>query len=675
MRSLTTRVALAGSLVAVTLVGAVGITAFVALRGQIRDSLQRSAVHMAELHGSRSAALVTGIMADLASNAENPLIANALTDTVGRDAYVVPFLRGIQEVNGVPVSVAMTDHLGRTLAAGPRGPARGAEVEAARRAIAGNGMVTVLADGGEIVEVATPIIYRSTGTPEGALVYRFVVANLRAQDFRAFAKGITIELTDRVPPARPVDWGIGRSVHAVRGGLAVVVSVQADERALDGPQRRLLVVFAAVGLLCLGVVVAGSRIIARLVTRRLVRLEMDAARVVATGAFGERFPTQGGDEVARLAMSFNKVLDRLEDEAARRLEDSESRYRLLAEHASDVIARVTADGRVRYVSPAIAALVGIDPVAVVGGRLQTFIHPADRDRVGARLASPGEGGAISFRMTRMAGGHVWVEASTHGLGGEDGDVVAIIRDVTRRKAAEDALAAKTVDLERSNAELEQFAYVASHDLREPLRMVANYLQLIDRKLGDGKDEDLTDFLGFAIDGAKRMDRLILDLLEFSRVGRNRPDFEPVDLAEVLDAAAQPFRDKIAAAGGRLDLPEAAPAVDGDRQELARLFQNLIGNAVKYVPPDRAPEVVVSVAAEPEGVVVSVADNGIGIAEDHRERVFQIFQRLHSRDKYEGTGVGLAICRKIVDLHGGRIWIEANGDAGSVFRVALPAAEA
>ncbi|MEW5726226.1 MAG: ATP-binding protein, partial [Pseudomonadota bacterium] len=351
------------------------------------------------------------------------------------------------------------------------------------------------------------------------------------------------------------------------------------------------------------------------------------------------------------------------------------RYRLLAEHASDVIARVTADGRVRYVSPAIAALLGIDPVVVVGSRLQTFIHPADRDRVGARLASPGEGGAISFRMSQMDGGHVWVEASTHGLGGDDGDVVAIIRDVTRRKAAEDALAAKTIDLERSNAELEQFAYVASHDLREPLRMVANYLQLIDRKLGDGKDEDLTDFLGFAIDGAKRMDRLILDLLEFSRVGRNRPEFEPVDLAEVLYAAAQPFRDKIADGGGRLELPEAAPAVNGDRQELARLFQNLIGNAVKYVPPDRAPEVVVSVAVEPDGVVVSVADNGIGIAADHRERVFQIFQRLHSRDKYEGTGVGLAICRKIVDLHGGRIWIEANGNEGSVFRVALPSAEA
>ncbi len=224
---------------------------------------------------------------------------------------------------------------------------------------------------------------------------------------------------------------------------------------------------------------------------------------------------------------------------------------------------------------------------------------------------------------------------------------------------------------RSNAELEQFAYVASHDLRQPLRMVTGYLAQVERALGDRLNEDEAEMIGFAVHGAKRMDRLIVDLLEYSRVGRQGQDPEPVDLALVVPEVLDYLAPAIAEAGALVTTAGTLPAVAGQSSELLRLFQNLIGNAIKYRLPDRRPEVVVS--CRPDGVqwAFTVRDNGIGIEPENFERIFGVFQRLHTQKQYDGTGIGLAVCKKIVERHGGRIWVESETGQGSRFCFTLP----
>jgi PAS domain S-box-containing protein len=244
-----------------------------------------------------------------------------------------------------------------------------------------------------------------------------------------------------------------------------------------------------------------------------------------------------------------------------------------------------------------------------------------------------------------------------------GAVVAF-HDISERKAME-------IELKRSNAELEQFAYVVSHDLRQPLRMITSYLSLIERQLGQGVDEDLKSFFDFATGGAKRMDKLIIDLLEYSRVGRQKGNLTPLALSEVIADGVQNLTVAINEAGATVTVAEDFPQVMGDRSELVRLFQNLVGNAVKYRLPDRPCQVDVGFRRQGRDWVLWVTDNGIGIAEKDFERAFGVFQRLVAKDEYEGTGIGLAVCKKIVEHHGGRIWIESHLGKGSRFLFTLP----
>ncbi|WP_067686178.1 sensor histidine kinase [Nocardia jejuensis] len=229
------------------------------------------------------------------------------------------------------------------------------------------------------------------------------------------------------------------------------------------------------------------------------------------------------------------------------------------------------------------------------------------------------------------------------------------------------LDAQTIELRRSNAELEQFAYVASHDLQEPLRKVASFCQLLEKRYGDQLDDRATQYIGYAVDGAKRMQVLINDLLTFSRVGRVNDSITPTGLGDALDKAM----DNIAAAaeesGLQIVRPDPLPEVIGDPTLLAMLWQNLLGNAVKFHRPDLAPVVVITCEradGDLPGWQISVSDNGIGIAPEFSEKVFVIFQRLHGREEYSGTGIGLALCKKIVEYHGGKIWIDPEYHDGT-----------
>ncbi len=227
---------------------------------------------------------------------------------------------------------------------------------------------------------------------------------------------------------------------------------------------------------------------------------------------------------------------------------------------------------------------------------------------------------------------------------------------------------RTADLERSNQDLQQFAYVASHDLQEPLRMVSGYVELLERRYRGKLDADADEFIGYAVDGAERMRRLISDLLKFSRVGEE-VRFQEFPLEDALDDALMNLKRAVEDAGASVSYHEL-PRVHGDRNLVTQVFQNLIGNAIKF-RGEKPMRIEVSVRREEAAWLVSVEDNGIGIDPAHAERIFRIFQRLHGRDDYPGTGVGLAICRRIVERHGGRIWFDSEPGAGTAFRFTLP----
>jgi signal transduction histidine kinase len=248
----------------------------------------------------------------------------------------------------------------------------------------------------------------------------------------------------------------------------------------------------------------------------------------------------------------------------------------------------------------------------------------------------------------------------------------IVAELAAVETARRQLEEQARELQRSNAELEQFAYVASHDLQEPLRKVASFCQALQARYGGQLDERADQYIEFAVDGAKRMQSLISDLLAFSRAGHGGREHELVELDQVLAAAKLSLADSIEGTDGRV-VADALPAVRGDRAQLISLFQNLISNAIKF--HGAKPPVVRIGADRRDGEwELGFCDNGMGIEREYAERIFLIFQRLHARDAYEGSGIGLALCRKIVEYHGGRIWLDTDYSQGACFRLTLPTAE-
>lgn len=287
-------------------------------------------------------------------------------------------------------------------------------------------------------------------------------------------------------------------------------------------------------------------------------------------------------------------------------------------------------------------------------------------------SSPGVYQDTAWRHMKKNGEVIDVELTAHAIEFERKRArMVIINDITERKKADLLLQQLNNDLEEragelagSNAELERFAYIASHDLQEPLRMVSSFLQLLQKKYKGQLDEKANQYIHYAVDGAERMKTLILDLLEYSRVGSGKEAFAPVDMDAVMKEVGDIFREKIIAARAQVDLAPL-PNAFGDRVQLAQLMQNLVGNALKY--HSEAPPVIRIRGKEvPGGWQYCVEDNGIGIDPMFFEKIFIIFQRLHNKSDYSGTGIGLAICKKIVERHGGKIWVASTPGKGSAF---------
>ncbi len=354
-------------------------------------------------------------------------------------------------------------------------------------------------------------------------------------------------------------------------------------------------------------------------------------------------------------------------------ERTETQLRVLAESLPIGIYRAEPDGRCVYANTRWREVYGLAPddeMDWVGS-----IHRDDVERVLTdirRCASSGQQFESTFRVGGSDAVERWARATASPVRSVEGSVegfVGSVEDITERRRAEVLLAKSAERLERSNRELAEFASVAAHDLAEPLRVIEGYLHVLRSRRGDQLDDDARSYIGHAIDGAERLQDLIDDLLSYSRATTESAPFTDVDLATTVGNAVGSLEVRVAETNATVEVGPL-PVVSGNPRQLEQLFQNLIANALKFTAPGDSPSVEVSATAVPDGWQIDVADHGIGIASEHRERVFGMFKRLNGRDTYEGTGIGLAICRKVVDAHQGRIWV-ADSEHGTVIRLVLP----
>jgi PAS domain S-box-containing protein len=366
----------------------------------------------------------------------------------------------------------------------------------------------------------------------------------------------------------------------------------------------------------------------------------------------------------------------LRKNAEKHLAQMEGKYRGLLEAAPDAMVVVNQAGEIVLLNLQAEKQFGYRRNELLGQKVTNIIPKGFAERLVADGLRSDEdalaqqiGTGIELHGRRRDGEEFPIELMLSPLSGIEGTLVtAAIRDISVRKAAEAHLIRKVEELNRSNLELGQFAYIASHDLQEPLRMVASYTQLLSRRYRGKLDADADDFIAFAVDGASRMQRLIQDLLAYSRVGTTGNEILKTSGNAALRSVLENLRGAIEESGA-IVTHDPLPHVMADEMQLVQLLQNLIGNAIKYQNPG-TPRIHIGVRNGPTEAVFSVRDNGLGIDKLYFERIFGMFQRLHKREEFAGTGIGLAICKKIVERHGGRISVESELGNGSCFSFAL-----
>ncbi len=452
---------------------------------------------------------------------------------------------------------------------------------------------------------------------------------------------------------------------------------QAFSAVLGEGARKLQWLLLGLILAAAGVLLAISVSFAWLVSRDLRTSILglrDGAKRVAGGDLSTRIEVRSSDELGDLATDLNDMIARRREAEVALKAANEFREKIM-ENATNAIYTMDRDGRFMTANRRTCEITGYPLEQLLGMRWAAMIgDKVHLDVLTAKYRDTFEGGDgitdYEVPITRRDGRIVVLRFSTAALR-RDGRIFAVVgaaEDVTARKRDEAELNARADELVRSNAELEQFAYVASHDLQEPLRTVSGFAQLLQRRYQNKLDPDADEYIGYVTAGVQRMKSLIEDLLAFSRVSRGPDPATPVDLNRVVDTALANLHGAITAASAAIRVG-ALPTVPGNERQLVQLFQNLIGNAVKFRTDD-IPKVEIGGRQAGNDWIISVRDNGIGIDAKHADQVFVLFQRLNGRDKYPGNGIGLTICKKIVDLHRGRISVEP-GVPGTVFRIVLP----
>jgi PAS domain S-box-containing protein len=462
--------------------------------------------------------------------------------------------------------------------------------------------------------------------------------------------------------------------------LGLIVKVDRDE--VFAPVQKL----RRLSYLILGgtflVVLAISLFLSHSLTRPILGLSRTAHQI-SVGHLEQRARARGNDEIAVLAGNFNRMaegltesnrnLEKKVEERTRELEAIRERYSLAVRGSADGLW----DWDIRTNSVAYSdrfkELLGYGPDGFENAfaSWESRLHPEDKEHILAAVQAhleKREPYDVEYRLACRDGTYRWFRARGMAVWDASGRATRMagsISDVTDRKLAEQ-------ELQRSNEELERFAYVASHDLKEPLRMVTSYLQLLEKRHLANLAGEAREFIQIALEGAERMRCLIEDLLHYSRISTRGMVRKPTQTDQVVQTALAHLQSSIQERAAQISVGEL-PAVMGDEIPLIQLFQNLLGNALKFCPKDRAPEIQISASSLDGRWQFAVKDNGIGIDPASQKRIFQIFQRGCRREEYEGTGIGLAVCQKIVERHGGHIWVKSEPDQGSTFFFTLPAA--
>ncbi len=373
------------------------------------------------------------------------------------------------------------------------------------------------------------------------------------------------------------------------------------------------------------------------------------------------------------------------------LRDSERRLDQMLQTMVDGMVMVDLDGQITYANPSAQRILEVRRDGILG----RYYHerewrqidadgnpyPAERLPITIALEQKREVKGMEHGIEAPNGQQKWLSVNTAPLVDEEGQLygaIASFRDVTERKDAQQKIERYAAELERSNQDLEQFAYVVSHDMREPLRMVASYLGLLKRRYRGELDEKADMFIDYAVDGAERMQGMIRAILDLSRVDTRGEEFAPTDVEAVVERTLMALGRVIRESGAEVTY-DPLPTVMADKAQLTQVFQNLIANGIKFRREDEPPRVHISVSPSPQGGegwgegewLFAVEDNGIGIDPEQAERIFQIFQRLHTEDEYPGLGIGLALCKRIVERHGGRIWVDSEPGKGSRFIFTMP----
>lgn len=479
-----------------------------------------------------------------------------------------------------------------------------------------------------------------------------------------------------------------RYIPSLRWGL--VTKIRTSEAFESISSLRGFIIGVEIVMLVFGAVAA--LILSRSITGPIFALQK-GAESVGRGNLDYRIGLNTKDEMGRLSYAFDDMTERLKiltDKLTKEIawhKSAEEEFRrisnqnkLILESAGEGIWGLDTQGLVTFVNKAAASILGYDAKELIGKHSHSHWHHTRPDGTPypseeCPIYMTYKDGAEHFGeevFWRKDGTAAPVDFTSRPIFEDDRITGAVVtfRDVTGRRRAEEERERLIAELARSNKELEQFAYVASHDLQEPLRMVASYVQLISQDYGAKLDPQGKRYMDFAVDGALRMQKLIEGLLAYSRIGRRSASFLSVDTNLVFSQVVSNLAVVIEETRAVVDKGDL-PTVSGDETQLIQLFQNLIGNALKFKRSDAAPVVAVAAKRTASEWVFSVKDNGIGIEPEYHDRIFLIFQRLHTRQKYPGTGIGLALCKRIVERHHGRIWVESVPGEGTTFFFTMP----
>lgn len=528
------------------------------------------------------------------------------------------------------------------------------------------------------------------GQPDGDHIDLWYPANLTGLDdtvrnaFQGSSKAVPMQLALRGEKGTTVSDDY-RGVEVLASfkpvpdtGWGLVAKVDSDEAYEPIAMLNRYLLLAGI-LLTTGSVIA-AWFFSRIFSRRILALR-DGVRAVSAGDLDTRLEIRGNDELQELGQTFNSMTSTLAEDRSNRIHAEEELQKSLhfTQDVIDGIADPTMvikveDYRVTLANKAVrSGLNGLDPVA---GAMTCHETSHNRETPCTEPLEPcpirnitvsGEPMRVIHTHVNKDGIETYVDIIATPIFNDQGEVVQIIescRDITDLKLVERELRQTLDELERSNIELQQFADVASHDLQEPLRMIASYVQLLRERYGSKLDADADEFIDFAVEGANRLQETINDLLSYSRVSTHETEQAPVDSNQALKSALENLKAAVHESGASVR-SEPLPTVYADSFQISQLFQNLISNAIKFRGDD-PPQVEIAAVERENEWLFSVSDNGIGIDKQYNERIFTIFQRLHTKEKYAGTGVGLAICKRIVERHGGRIWVESEPGHGSIF---------